>query len=228
MEEHILKLIKPADIISLINALVGFTAIITLIQGKLDEPLILILAAVIADAADGTIARYSGYGILGANLDSLADVISFGAAPAAVAFVVLDNFGIAAGLFAGLFLICGILRLARFNVSGKKDGFQGIPITAGGFVVALFVLIKDFVPYFEYMFAFLLIIMSFLMISTVNYPKLKSPILLAPMALFLVLDPVFFYLGDLATVRITSFILFVLLLVYVLSPVMRNCYDRYH
>ena len=41
------------------------------------------------------------------------------------------------GVFPGFFLVCGILRLARFNVSGKKDGFEGIPITAGGFIVAL-------------------------------------------------------------------------------------------
>ncbi len=220
---NILKMIMPADIITLFNALLGFASVIMTIRSQFDLALVLILAAVIADAFDGAIARYSGYGVLGANLDSLADVISFGVAPAVVAFVFLGNLG---GIFAGFFLVCGTLRLARFNTAGKKDGFEGIPITSAGFIVALFLLIKDYVLYFKYVFIFLLIILSILMVSTIDYPKLKNPVFLAPMAALLLIDIVVFYLGYRDTIKIVSLILFVLAIAYILSPVGRRIYGR--
>ncbi len=226
MGENILKLIKPADIITLANALLGFASIIMTLRGQVESALVLVLIAVIADGADGAVARYSGYGVLGANLDSLADVISFGAAPAVLAFVSLKNMGYFAWAFSGFFLVCGTLRLARFNVAGKKDGFEGIPITAGGFVVALFLLIKNSVPYFEYMFALLLVVLSLLMVSTVAYPKLKTPVILAPMALLLVFDVATFYLGYSVMVKKASLLLFILIFAYILSPLGRRCYDR--
>jgi len=229
MGENILKLIKLADIITLFNAFTGFASIIMVIRGQIDLALVLILISVIADGADGAVARYSGYGKLGANLDSLSDVISFGAAPAVLALLSLEKIGYAAWIFSGLFLACGMLRLARFNVSGKKDGFEGIPITAGGFVVALFLLMKDIVPYlssyFEYVFAALLIILSFLMISTIPYPKLKKPEVLAPMAILQVVDIAAFFIGYPEVVRITSMLLFVMMFIYILSPLRRKFYD---
>ncbi len=224
MGENILRLIKPADIITLVNALLGFASIIMTLLGEVDSALVLVLIAVIADGADGAVARYSGYGVLGANLDSLADVISFGAAPAVLAFVFLK--GYLAWVFAGLFLVCGTLRLARFNVAGKKDSFEGIPITAGGFVVALFLLMRDFVPYFDYTFAALLAVLSLLMASTIEYPKLKNPVILAPMALLLVLDIAAFYLGYPDAVKNASLLLFIMLSGYILSPLGRRFYGK--
>lgn len=224
MGENIFKLIKPADIITLINALLGFASIIMTSQGKTESALVLILVAVMADAADGAVARYSGYGVLGANLDSLADVISFGVAPAALAFVFLSqNFAL---FFAGLFLVCGVLRLARFNVAGKKDGFEGIPITSGGFVVALFLLIRDYIPYFEYVFILLLVVLSLLMVSTIDYPKLKQPVILAPLALLLVFDIAAFYTGYPDLVKKVSSLLFILIFAYILSPLGRRFYGN--
>lgn len=228
MSESILKLIKPADIVTLVNALLGFASIIMIVRGDFDGALMLILIAVIADAADGAVARYSGFGVLGANLDSLSDAISFGAAPAVAAFVFLADSGIFAGLFAGLFLVCGILRLARFNVAGKKDGFEGIPITSGGFMIALFLLMRDYIPYayVKPVFGLFLIIISLLMVSTIGYPKLRNPVILAPMGILLVLDILAFYLGYKEVVRPVSLTLFIFTLLYILSPVTGRFYDR--
>ncbi|MDO8726977.1 MAG: CDP-diacylglycerol--serine O-phosphatidyltransferase [Candidatus Methanoperedens sp.] len=226
MGENMIKLIKPADIITLLCALLGFGSIIMSGSGQNDAALVLILAAVIADAADGAMARYSGCGVLGANLDSLADVISFGVAPAVAALIFLNELGALAWASAGFFLVCGILRLARFNVAGKKDGFEGIPITSAGFIVALFLLVREIVPYAEYVFILLLIIVSFLMVSSVSYPKLKRPVILAPMGILLVLDIVVFYLGYKDMVKTASFILLVFVLAYFLSPLGRRFYDR--
>jgi CDP-diacylglycerol--serine O-phosphatidyltransferase len=226
MGQNILKLIKPADVITLINALLGFASIIMTVWGQFDTALMLVLIAVIADGADGAVARYSGFGVLGANLDSLADVIAFGVAPALLAFVFLVHTGFIAGVFSGFFLACGILRLARFNVAGKKDGFEGIPITAGGLIVALFLLIKELVPYFDYTFAVLLVILSILMVSTISYPKLNQPVILAPMSLVLVFDIAVFYLGYPVLVKEASLLLFIMIFAYILSPIVRRYYVR--
>jgi len=226
MGQNILKIIKPADIITLINALLGFASILMTLNGKIESALVLILLAVIADGADGAVARFTGTGVLGANLDSLADVISFGVAPAVVAFVSLGSMNNWMGVFPGLFLVCGILRLARFNVSGKKDGFEGIPITAGGFIVALFLLMRDFVPYFEFVFPVLLLILSVLMVSTISYPKIKKPIVLVPIAVVLVFDIFAYYLDYPDLLKKGTLLLFLFIVVYVLSPVWSKIYDR--
>jgi len=226
MGENMIKLIKPADIITLFCALLGFGSMIMTGNGQHDAALVLILAAVIADAADGAVARYSGCGVLGANLDSLADVISFGAAPAVAAFIFLNDLGALAWASAGLFLVCGIMRLARFNIAGKKDGFEGIPITSAGFIVALFLLVRDIVPYVEYVFILLLFTVSLLMVSSISYPKLKKPVIVAPMGVLLVFDIVVFFLDYPGMVKIASLILFVFVFAYILSPLGRSFYDR--
>jgi len=226
MGQNILKLTKPADIITLINALFGFASILMTLHGQIESALVLIFLAVMADGADGAVARYSGNGVLGANLDSLSDVISFGVAPAVVAFVSLDSMDNWMGVFPGLFLVCGILRLARFNVSEKKDGFEGIPITAGGFIVALFLLMRNFVPYFEVIFPALLLVLSVLMVSTISYPKIKKPIVIAPFAIVLVFDITVFFLGYTELLKKGTLLLFMLIMAYVLSPVWRNIYER--
>ncbi len=226
MGKNVLKLMKPADIITLVNALLGFASIIMTLQREFETALVLILIAVIADGADGAVARYSGFGVLGANLDSLADVISFGVAPATAALFSLSEFGYTAALFSSLFLVCGILRLARFNVSGIKDGFEGIPITAGGFIVALFLQIRDFVPGFEYVFPALLVLLSYLMISVIKYPKMKAPVFLVPMAIILFSDIFGFYLGFQDLVKITSLVLLLLIMIYILNPAWRKFYYR--
>jgi archaetidylserine synthase len=227
MGENIIKLIKPADIITLFCALLGFGSIIMTFDRQPDAAFVLILAAVIADAADGAVARCSGCGILGANLDSLADVISFGVAPGVAALVFLKDLGALGWVSAGFFLVCGILRLARFNVTEKKDGFEGIPITSGGFIAALFLLVRDLVPNAGYAFVLLLFIVSLLMVSTISYPKLKNPVILAPMAFLLVLDIVVFFLGYSDFVKIASLILLVFVFAYILSPFGRRFYDRH-
>ena len=226
MGQNILKIIKLADIITLINALLGFASILMTLNGQIESALVLIFLAVIADGADGAVARYTGTGVLGANLDSLADVISFGVAPAVVAFVSLDSMNNWVGIFPGLFLVCGILRLARFNVSEKKEGFEGIPITAGGFIVALFLFMKDIVPYFEALFPALLLILSILMVSTISYPKIKKPIILAPFAILMVFDIIVYYLDYPGLLNKGTLLLFILIMIYVLSPVWRKIYGR--
>ena len=102
---------------------------------------VFILLAAAADGLDGFVARKMGSSPLGANLDSLADLISFGTAPVYLAIMAfhLGPLVWPVGIF---YLVCGTLRLARFNVSGKSDQFfEGLPIPAAGIFLSASVLL---------------------------------------------------------------------------------------
>lgn len=105
----------------------------------------LIVAALVFDVLDGRIARWrKSHSLLGRELDSLADVISFGVAPAMLAFV-CGMHGLLDKIVLGYFVACGVSRLARFNVtaaelsegSDKVRYFEGTPIPTSVLLVAL-------------------------------------------------------------------------------------------
>src|SRR5260221_1741401 len=154
--------------------------------------------AVFLDGLDGRIARMTNtVSDFGREMDSLADVITFGIAPAVLAYAwgvhfvtpggfLLDH---RAGYFlAFLFLLCGAVRLARFNVQtnpvpknpGRPDRkyFVGLPIPAAAGMVAAIVYASDSVPLQGWLFCVawlaLLAFLSFLMLSTWRYPSFKE------------------------------------------------------
>ena len=141
-----------ADLITLLNGFLGAGAVLTFMRFVVegDKPLFwlgtaLLPVALVMDALDGRVARRRGLASpLGQELDSLADVVSFGVAPVAMAF--------AAGMRGGwdalclvYFVGCGISRLARYNVtasslsdtSGKVKYFEGLPIPTSLLLVAI-------------------------------------------------------------------------------------------
>ncbi len=106
---------------------------------------LMIFFAGIFDGLDGRVARMTGTGsAFGVQLDSLVDIISFGVAPSClVYFWGLHAYGFAGVFVAGLLMLCGAFRLARFNVTadGKAHAFsEGLTITAGGGTVAAIVM----------------------------------------------------------------------------------------
>jgi CDP-diacylglycerol--serine O-phosphatidyltransferase len=152
-----------------------------------------ILLACIFDLFDGRVARMGGReSPFGREFDSLADLISFGVAPAFLVHrVVLKNVFIShpeIGWFiASIYLICGAFRLARFNclatMSGTGGGkeFLGFPIpSAAGLVASLTLLMirlqeKDFDKgYWKYILPALLLFLSWMMVSNVKYPTFKT------------------------------------------------------
>jgi len=145
-----------ADVITLANGFAGTGSVLaTLKYVESGQPSFLWLAfgllpvAMVADYLDGRIARWRRKGsLMGAQLDSLADLVSFGVAPAALAFAVGMRGGIDA-LVLVYFVACGISRLARYNAtaaalsdeSGKVRYFEGTPIpTSMALVLVLAVL----------------------------------------------------------------------------------------
>ena len=122
----------------------GVSAIILTSHGRLIPSAVLLFFAAFFDLMDGRVARSLGGGShFGEELDSLADAISFGVAPAFLVYsaYIGPNAGIWGPLSASFFALCGVLRLARFNVAHVPTGpFQGLPIPAGGLALASLVI----------------------------------------------------------------------------------------
>ena len=162
--------------VTALNLVFGMFAIINTIHGVYIVAALFIVAAMIADAADGRTARYFGVSSeFGKELDSLCDLVSFGAAPALLAYAYyLQEFGVFGQLIAVFFAVCGSLRLARFNVNTGvvKGYFMGLPIPAAGCTVATFVMMG--LKPDGYWFPLFVTIFGYLMVSTVKYPDFKG------------------------------------------------------
>ena len=159
-----------------LNLVIGFFAIINTYQGNYTTAAWLVVAALVADGLDGRVARYFNVSSdFGKELDSLCDLVSFGVAPAFLAYVFqLHEFGVGGALTAAAFATCGALRLARFNVmTGTVKGyFLGLPIPTAGCVVATFVMLG--LKPSGYAFLIMVAIFAYLMVSTVRYPDFKG------------------------------------------------------
>lgn len=127
----------------------GFFSVVATIKGDYLVAAIAILVALVFDALDGRIARLTKTSSqFGVEYDSLADVVAFGVAPGVLAYKwALEPWGVWGWLAASLYVICGALRLARFNVqieTADKKNFVGLPIPAAAAVIATTILMYFF------------------------------------------------------------------------------------
>jgi CDP-diacylglycerol--serine O-phosphatidyltransferase len=127
------------------NLFSGFFAVIQAINGKFDWAAYAIVVAAVFDQLDGRLARLTrSTSKFGAEYDSLCDLVSFGMAPGVMLFLwALQPFGRLGWVACFLFVACGALRLARFNVQAnvvEKNYFQGLPIPMAAGIVASSVL----------------------------------------------------------------------------------------
>jgi len=162
------------NIITLLSLELAFIAMVCANLVQTNKIILLIpVICVVLDSLDGIVARkLNATSDIGMNLDSLSDVVCFGAMPA---ILLINYYGLTTmNLFIFSFLIIfGALRLARFNSNptthGKNPYFEGIPITTTGLVVPLILYLQ--LP----LFVAIIIIeaMSFLMVSKVRVPKLS-------------------------------------------------------
>jgi CDP-diacylglycerol--serine O-phosphatidyltransferase len=164
------------------NLFLGFWAIVKCFDGQYPEAAPLIFGAIVLDMLDGRIARLTGTtSQFGAELDSLADAISFGVAPALMAYRwALDEVPRLGWLAAFFFAMCGVLRLARFNVQKHAvdpRSFVGLPIpaAAGQLVTVIAFAPSRITSWVHGLFALLLVVaLGLLMVSTFRYPSLKG------------------------------------------------------
>ena len=186
------------------NLFCGFMAVLQIIQGSLlqaeaniawtqpyETSLLWILGAFIFDMLDGRVARLGGHeSAFGREFDSLADIISFGIAPALLVFkIVLAELPARLGWMIGfVYLVCGAMRLARFNTlavqpstTPRSKDFSGFPIpAAAGLVASVTLLLLKYyesdrvIGNFKYALVALLLFLSFMMFSQVSYPSFKT------------------------------------------------------
>lgn len=184
----ILKLIKLPDLLSICNALFGFFAILIVLAdqsaGAIKAALAFILVAAVIDGLDGLAARTVESSPIGRYLDSLADMNSFGIAPAIVTCSLYNSFSHLTythielvSAFCGAYVICGMLRLARFdaNTAPEKE-FVGFPITGSAILLASFMLLSIEVdlPCYPAILVILMGMLCLLMISRIRYVKLRD------------------------------------------------------
>jgi CDP-diacylglycerol--serine O-phosphatidyltransferase len=200
-DESRLKIYFLPNLLTAGNLFCGFVALTYIVEadpmsdayyGKIKLALAFILLACIFDLFDGRVARWGGAeSPFGREFDSLADLISFGVAPAFLVHrIVLRDVFLQhreLGWFiASIYLICGAFRLARFNVLSMQPGgsgreFVGFPIPSAAALVASLTLFimwveeKDFtVGYLRYVLPVLMLFLSWMMVSQVRYPSFKS------------------------------------------------------
>jgi CDP-diacylglycerol--serine O-phosphatidyltransferase len=205
------------------NLFCGFWAIISVFQEKFFYAAAAILLASIFDVLDGKVARLSGAtSKFGVQYDSLADLVSFGIAPALLAFSwALRPYGKFGWLAAFLFVVCGALRLARFNVqssSGEVKYFKGLPIPAAALMIALTILLyleligTDWVK--DIAVLAMIYVLAFLMVSNIRYFSFKELDLAKrkPFSIF-----IFVILSMIVIIMQPVIVLFVFALAYVFS-----------
>lgn len=186
------------------NLFCGFAATLKIVQGALlqaTEPdaaamlfhhaIWYILGACVFDLLDGRLARLGGQdSAFGREFDSLADTVSFGLAPALMVYrIVLVDFPRAGWVVAFVYLLCGAMRLARFNCiaamphsKGPDKNFKGFPIPAAAGVIASITLFmlwwlgeKDHdIGRWKWVLPPLMLFLSFMMFSGFSYPSFKG------------------------------------------------------
>lgn len=171
------------------NITLGFWAIILGLKGEFRDAALAVFAAAIIDTVDGKIARMTGTeSEFGREFDSLADVLTFGATPALLAFLWgLDGFGQELGGFSRLgwlvpllYLVCCASRLARYNVQSRivdPRAFVGLPTPAAAGTVCSLLFFAPDPEWHGWLESAMLISMAcaaVLMVSTFRYPSLKG------------------------------------------------------
>ena len=180
------------NIFTTLSLFFGFYSILASIEGRYSQAAWFIFIAALSDGLDGTVARITNTtSRFGMEYDSLCDLVAFGAAPALLAYLwaltpedlgsQYQTLGVAA---AFIFLACGALRLARFNVfSETRDPgfFQGLPIPGGAMMVAATVLwhyrsgLETKPP--SLIILGLVLTLAFLMVSSIDYVSHKNKVL---------------------------------------------------
>lgn len=214
------------------NLFCGFLAILSCMDGEVEHACRFILLGFFLDGLDGLVARVShGATRFGVELDSLADLVTFGLAPAILVYSfklkLLGRWGWVLGF---VFVMCGAFRLARYNLttkSGPRRGFEGLPIPAAASLVVSYTMFSydlwDQLRFVKFLVV-MVIVSSGLMVSSVPYED-------KPTSWRTIRDRikfVYLFVGVLAIIIDLPKTLFPLVVVYVLSGVVREVFDLVH
>jgi len=202
------------------NLFCGFYAIVSVLKSDYVTAAIAILIAMLFDGFDGKIARLTNStSRFGVEFDSLSDLVSFGVAPGLLIYTwALNGYGKIGWLAVFLFVVCGAMRLARFNVQTSVSDskyFLGLPIPAAAGLVATTVIFDDHIlemgkevrPIVVLVMTYLL---AYLMVSTIKYRSFKDVHLGERKPLSALVAAVLLLIVIVAQPQIMLFVLFVL------------------
>jgi CDP-diacylglycerol--serine O-phosphatidyltransferase len=180
--------------VTLANIAFGFLGIIAAVEGRFERSCVLLFTAALCDLADGRLARLlDASSKFGMELDSLSDVVSFGIAPAVLIYLAaLRTLGSLGAVICVGYVLCGALRLARYNLDTGRLGkmtFLGCPIPIAGGYILSFTMVRDSLP--VWLIAAGTVWISGCMVSTLKVPNFRRgglPIamLIIGMVLFIV------------------------------------------
>jgi CDP-diacylglycerol---serine O-phosphatidyltransferase len=177
------------NLLTTISLLSGFYAIVSALDRRFVPAAIAIFVSCLFDMLDGRVARLThSTSRFGVEYDSLSDVIAFGVAPGVLVYIwALRSYGNFGWLAAFLFVACGAVRLARFNIqvdTVQKKSFLGLPIPAAAAAIAGSVLFYGWLgykggfrttsPYLSALVPFLIYALAFLMVSNIRYYSFKD------------------------------------------------------
>ena len=181
--------IKPLNalptFLTFANACLGLISIIQSLEDNYMWAAYCIFFAAILDGCDGCLARKLGVeSLLGSELDSLSDAISFVLAPAILLYSwTVSDFGILGVAILALYLCAGLFRLARFNIESnqEKNVFIGLPTPVAAFFVTSFIVYQEWLEASRAYFIFhklwmiiLIVLIAYLMISSIKFPSFKG------------------------------------------------------
>lgn len=158
------------------NMFCGGASIIASISGKYKLGIALVIMAGIFDRYDGAVARkFNTSSDLGVQLDSMADALSFGLAPAILIYMKefksIEKALYPLAIITIIYIVCGLFRLARYNAYGLDNGyFTGIPITACGMFLVALGLLSNMLNY--YLYAIILLVLAYSMVSKHKIKKI--------------------------------------------------------
>lgn len=218
------------NLLTLASLFCGFFSMIRALGGDFENAAWAILAAGVLDGLDGRVARLtrtqSEFGI---ELDSLVDLVAFGVAPAVLAFTWnLALFHRIGWIVCFVFVACGALRLARFNVQfsdEEKRHFQGLPIPIAAYALASYVIFRDsrVVGDGSYLFLLMVFGLAVLMVSRVSYRSFKQIGMRHRYSFFVLL----FIIGLLVVVASAPRVMiFVFSMTYILSGLLEELWSK--
>lgn len=155
----------------------GVISLVCTINGKYIAAAISVLCGALIDRYDGRIARALNVSSdLGKELDSLADLVTFGVAPSILCYTMysLNNLtlsNIIWNILLVVFPICGAYRLARYNSTEFNGVFTGIPITVAGSVLSILIILNKYVLIPNVIIGLLIVGLSYLMVSNIKFKK---------------------------------------------------------
>jgi CDP-diacylglycerol--serine O-phosphatidyltransferase len=211
------------NLVTAASLFAGFYSMVATLNGNYGSAAVWIFISAVCDGLDGKVARMTGTtSKFGVEFDSLADLVAFGVTPAFLMYAwALKPFGRLGWVAAFLFLVCGALRLARFNVqvdTVESKRFVGLPIPAAASMVASTVLLFSHFgwpsSYKKFAIIAMIYLLAFLMVSSFRYYSFKDPALIKRQPFgFLLLAVVLLIVVAAEPVAMT----FAIMLIYTLS-----------